>query len=79
MEKFMSMSNPTCIYEGGPATMAGESTHKAIRVSFTTRWSIVLNTPKYLKELFQRRQRAQDFSKKQSYMRSLKQSNSEFA
>ncbi|MEX0964416.1 MAG: hypothetical protein WDZ52_10315 [Pseudohongiellaceae bacterium] len=79
MERFMSMANPTEIYEGSPMTMAGEKTHKTIRVSFSTRWSIVLNAPKYLNELFQRQQRAQSFSKKQSYIRSLKQSNSEFA
>lgn len=79
MEKFMSMANPKCIYEGEPLVMAGEKTHKKIRVSFTTRWSIVLNVPKYLRELYQRQQRAQDFSRKQDYLRSLKHSKSEFA
>jgi hypothetical protein len=79
MERFMSMANPTCIYEGESFVMASKKTHKTIRVSFATRWSIVLNAPKYLNELFQRHQRAQNFSAKQSYTRSLKQSNSEFA
>ena len=79
MERFMSMANTTCIYEGEPFVMAREKTHNTIRVSFATRWSIVLNAPKYLNELFQRRQRARNFSTKQSYVRSLKQSNSEFA
>ncbi len=79
MERFMSMANPECIYEGEPLVMAGENTHKTIRVSFTTRWSIILNVPRYLKELLQRRQRAHMFSKKQSYLRSLKHSRSEFA
>lgn len=79
MERFMSMANPTRIYEGESLTTAGEKTHKTIRVSFTTRWSIILNAPKYLNELFQRQRRAQVFSKKQNYLRSIKQSNSEFA
>lgn len=79
MERFMNMANPTRIYEGEPLARAGETTHKAIRVSFTTRWSIVLNAPKYLNELFQRQQRAIVFSKKQNYLRTLKESNSEFA
>lgn len=79
MERFTNMSNPTRVYEGEPLIAAGESTHKTIRVSFTTRWSIVLNAPKYLNELLQRRQRAAVFSKKQSYLRSLKSSNSNFA
>lgn len=79
MEKFMDMANPQCIYEGEPLLMAGEKTHKTIRVSFTTRWNIVLNAPKYLKELLQRQQRAQAFSQKQTYLRSLKHSKSEFA
>ena len=79
MERFMNMANPTKIYEGKPLARAGENTHKTIRVSFTTRWSIILNAPKYLNELFQRRQRALTFSKKQHYLRSLKDSNSEFA
>ena len=79
MERFMSMANPTCIYEGEPFVMASEKTHKTIRVSFATRWSIVLNAPKYLNELFQRRQRAQNFSAKQNYARPFKTSNSNFA
>ncbi len=79
MERFMNMANPTHIYEGEPLPAAGERTHKTIRVSYTTRWSIVLNVPKYVNELFQRQQRAHVFSKKQNYLRSIKQSNSEFA
>jgi len=79
MERFMSMANPKSIYQGEPLIMAGETTHKTIRVSFTTRWSIVLNAPKYMNELFRRQQRAQAFSEKQSYLRALKQSESEFA
>tara|TARA_B110000858_G_scaffold197565_1_gene259672 strand:+ start:6214 stop:6849 length:636 start_codon:yes stop_codon:yes gene_type:complete len=79
MERFMSMATPQHIYEGEPLVMAGEKTHKTIRVSFTTRWSIVLSAPKYLKELLQRQKRAHVFSQKQTYLRSLKHSKSEFA
>ncbi len=79
MERFMNMANPAHLYEGAPSNMAGECTHKTIRVSVTTRWNIVLNAPKYLRELLQRQQRAQVFSQKQNYLRSLKQTESEFA
>lgn len=79
MERFMNMANPKALFHGEPLALAGETTHKTIRVSYTTRWSIVLNTPKYLNELYQRHQRADLFSKKQEYIRALKQSESEFA
>jgi hypothetical protein len=61
--------NSVPIYEGAPNLMVGDESHETIRVGFTTPWSIVLNAPKYLKELSQR----------QTYLRSLKHSKSEFA
>lgn len=79
MERFMNMANPKELFQGEPMAMAGERTHKTIRVSYTTRWSIILNAPKYLNELYQRQQRADSFSRKQEYVRSLKQTESEFA
>lgn len=71
--------NSKPIYEGAPNLMVGDESHETIRVGFTTPWSIVLTAPKYLKEVMQRQQRAHVFSQKRTYLRSLKQSKSEFA
>jgi hypothetical protein len=79
MERVMNMANPSLIYEGAPSTMAGERTHQSIRVSYTTRWSVFLNAPKCLRELFQRQQRTKLSSKKKRHLQALKQSESEFA
>jgi len=59
--------------------MAGESTHKKIQVSYTTRWSIVLNIPKYLLELRRRQLRAGQFDKEHAYTRVLKNTDAELA
>ena len=58
MERFLGMANPNSLYKGAPVLMAGDVTHQAIEVSYTTRWSIVLNTHKYLLELLHRQRRA---------------------
>jgi hypothetical protein len=67
------------IYEGTPNLMVGDESHETIRVGFTTPWTIILNAPRYLKEVWQRQQRAHIFSQKQTNLQSLKQSKSEFA
>ena len=67
------------IYEGAPNLMVGDESHETIRVGFTTPWTIVSNAPRYLKEVWQRQQRARVFSQKQTNLRSLKHSKSEFA
>ena len=63
MERFMGMASPTEIYEGEPWTISGENTHNKIQVSYTTRWKIVLNSHKYIAELFDRRRRASAYTK----------------
>lgn len=75
----MNMAKLSLIYEGTPSTMAGERTHQCIKVSYTTRWSILLNAPKYLQELFQQQQRTKLSSKKKRNLQALKKSESEFA
>ena len=78
MERFFSMANPTELYVGAPLLMVGENTHDEIQVSYTTRWSIVLNIHKYYLELRDRQHRADRFSKQRDYARTLKRSESEF-
>lgn len=72
MERYMNMAKLTSIYKGAPSVKSGEQTHDSIKVSFTTRWSIVLNAHKYYLELRRREQRAQNFAKKQKHVRCLK-------
>lgn len=67
------------VYEGAPNLMVGDESHETIRVGFTTPWTIVLNAPRYLKEVWKRQQRAHVFLQKQTDLRSLKHSKSEFA
>lgn len=66
MKKYLSMANPTVLYKGQPQLMPGERTHKTIEVSFTTRWSIVINCYKYLAE-FRNRQRRVSKSRKEKH------------
>ena len=51
------MTNPTIIYEGAPQLPSGYSSHAEIRVAYTTRWSIMLNFPRYLSEIHSRNMR----------------------
>ena len=78
MERFLDMANPEKLYAGSPLPMAGESTHGKIQVSYTTRWSIILNIPKYLLELRRRQIRAEQFAKERTYVRELKISEAGF-
>ncbi len=79
MGRFLDMANPEMLYAGSPLSMAGESTHKKIQVSYTTRWSIVLNIPKYLLELHRRQLRAGQFDREHAYTRALKNTDAELA
>jgi hypothetical protein len=63
MERFFAMANPVALYDGPPILMAGEKSHQNIQVSFTTRWSIVLNCYKYVGEIKNRMKRAEKFEK----------------
>jgi hypothetical protein len=67
MARFFGMANPIAIYDGPPLLMAGDNSHKNIQVSFTTRWSIVLNSYKYAAEIRNRMKRADQFEKSQSF------------
>lgn len=67
MERFFNMANPVALYNGPPLLMAGENSHKNIQVCFTTRWSIVLNSYKYVGEIRNRIKRANQFVKPQGF------------
>lgn len=73
-----SLTNPKILYNGAPNLMAGDNSHSSIQVSYTTRWSIILNIPKYLLELRRRQIRAEQFAKERTYVRELKISEAEF-
>lgn len=79
MERFFNMSNPQSLFLGSPMLMAGESSHSKIEVSYTTRWSLLFNSHKYLLELRNRQRRLDEFNKNQAYARELKNSNVELA
>jgi hypothetical protein len=55
--RLVQMANPTILYEGPPQLAGGQSTHQSIRVGYTTRWSILLHFPRYLKEIADRKRR----------------------
>ena len=57
IKKLHSLAHPTVLFEGAPQVMTGESTHNCIRVSYTTRWQVVSNLPKYVAELRSRERR----------------------
>ena len=52
-----SMTGAKDIYEGQPMLMAGDKSHSTIRVSYTTRWSLLLNVPRYWMESKSRERR----------------------
>lgn len=71
MEKLTGMANPQVLFQGPPNLMAGEKTHNTIEVAFTTRWNILLNSHKYLFELYKRTQKAARFNKRQKSLSNL--------
>lgn len=79
MERFLNMANPTNIYEGQPSILGSQKTHDSIQVSYTSRWSIVLNIHKYLLELRSRQSRAAKFVSRQNYTRSSDRDSAELA
>jgi hypothetical protein len=58
MQSFLHMVTPHVLYEGPPLMMSGNKTHDEIQMSYTTRWSLVLNISKYWIELKNRERRA---------------------
>ncbi|HJO11069.1 MAG: hypothetical protein QGG67_16370 [Gammaproteobacteria bacterium] len=69
IEHIHSLTSPEPLYEGKPNIMAGEKTHTSIRVSYTTRWNIVLNIPKYWMELKSRERRAKESARQRDLAR----------
>jgi len=52
-----SMTGAKDIYEDEPMLMAGDKSHSIIRVSYTSRWSLLLNVPRYWLEFKSRERR----------------------
>ncbi len=67
------MTNPELLYEGPPMLMAGARSHSSIRVSYTTRWQMILNMPRYFMEYRNRERRSSRRLKEREYSRSLRQ------
>lgn len=64
--KLVNMANPTILYEGPPQLAGAQSTHQSIRVGYTTRWSILLHFPRYLREIADRKRRFKDATRAQT-------------
>lgn len=71
-----SLTNPELLYEGPPMLMAGGKSHSTIRVSYTTRWQMVLNIPRYWMEYKNREKRFNRRLKERAYSRELRQAES---
>ena len=54
------LTNPTHLYEGNPEIRPGERTHKSVRISYTTRWNLLFNLPRYFAEYKSRQQRIRE-------------------
>lgn len=57
IKRLHNMANPTILFEGTPQLLAGDNTHNDIRVSYTTRWKLVSNLPRYVSEMRNRERR----------------------
>lgn len=77
MEKLTGMANPKILFQGPPNLMAGEKSHDTIEVAFTTRWGILLNSHKYLIELYKRTQKAARFNKRRKSLSDLEPQGTE--
>ena len=64
-----SMTGAKDIYEGAPMLMSGDKSHSTIRVSYTTRWSLLLNVPRYWFEYKSRERRFHRRLKQRAYSR----------
>lgn len=64
-----AMTGAKDIYEGEPMLMSGEKSHSTIRVSYTTRWSLLLNVPRYWLEYKSRERRFHRRLKQRAYSR----------
>ena len=71
-----SMTNPELLHEGPPMLMAGAQSHSTIRVSYTTRWQMILNMPRYFMVYRNRERRSTKRLKDREYARGLRQAQS---
>ena len=56
--------------------MAGAQSHSTIRVSYTTRWQMILNMPRYFMVYRNRERRSTKRLKDREYARGLRQAQS---
>jgi hypothetical protein len=66
-----AMTGAQNIYEGEPMLMSGEKSHSTIRVSYTTRWALLVNLPRYWLEYKSRERRFHRRLKQREYTRAL--------
>ena len=68
-----NLTSPELLYEGPPMLMPGSKSHSTIRVSYTTRWQMMLNIPRYWMEYKSREKRFNKRLKERAYSRELRQ------
>lgn len=66
------LTSPETLYEGPPMLMAGAQSHANIRVSFTTRWQMMLNVPRYWLTYRNRQKKSLQRSRQRAYARMAK-------
>lgn len=57
IEKIHNLTDPQFLYEGAPALMGNQTSHACVRVTYTTRWNLIFNLPKYYLEMKNRESR----------------------
>lgn len=72
-----AMTGAKDLYEGPPMLMAGDRSHSTIRVSYTTRWALLLNVPRYWWEHKNRERRFQRRKKQRAVNRLLRATDGE--
>lgn len=77
MERYFAMLNSKSLYRGVPQLIGEQNSHSEIDVSFTTRWSLLINLPKYVLEYRDRRKRAQIFDSERKLVPVRAMSNSQ--
>ncbi|MEX0618682.1 MAG: hypothetical protein WDZ76_12310 [Pseudohongiellaceae bacterium] len=72
-----SLTNPEKLYEGAPTLTGGDTSHANIRVSYTTRWNILLNVPRYWLEYKARERKLRRKVKNRTFARTIKSGGAE--
>jgi len=57
VKNMYNLTGSKLLYEGPPMLMAGAASHAGIRLSYTTRWQLMLNVPRYWMEYKSRERR----------------------